>query len=502
MMWRQGGLFSDIEYDDGVHLGSSLLLAHGHALYGNQVFLHPPGISLLLLPFSWASAWFGQPTMFALTRLVTVVVSAAVAGLVSYIVRRASSSRRAVLAGGFVVVFAPSIAAGSTLMLEPWLGLFALLAVERLTRIAPRRIDVAMAGVYLGATTMLKAWGVIPLVGAGIWLLCERRGHQTLRLMAAAAATIAVLFGPFFLIGGGRLLNDVVWTQLSRPPDGVQGMIARTAAVLGLRGHLFTRDRMLVALVLVALAILIVRAALTPGVARLSAIVVTIAIPVFANGPSFFFHYGDFFTPWAALLLAGQPAPRWSRRVSPGQVDVPATAAALVVIGLLCQSLGLIARQRPADMNVAQLQRLVGRHACVESDQVSLLLLAGAFDRTGCPSWLDPRGAALTELHGSKIAKFYPTGFQHLPRWQHQYITFMSHADLLVLTGRPCGHLEWTATTCQWVQVHFLFIADVGHAGPGRVPVQVWRRNGHLRTRAGDAGDVSRTGPALPEPRR
>lgn len=99
-MWRQGGLFSEIEYDDGVHLGSSLLLTHGQGLYGDQVFLHPPGISLLLLPFSVTSTWFGQPAMFALTRRVTVVVSAAVAGLVAYIVMRAGSSRRAILAGG------------------------------------------------------------------------------------------------------------------------------------------------------------------------------------------------------------------------------------------------------------------------------------------------------------------------------------------------------------------------------------------------------------------
>ena len=499
LMWRQGGLFSDIEYDDGVHLGSSLLLAHGHALYRDQVFLHPPGISLLLLPFSWASGWWGQPIAFALARLVTVAVSAATAGLVTFIVLRASTTRRGLLAGAFAAVFAPSIVAGSTLMLEPWLALFSLLAVERLTRSAPRRIDVALAGGYLGAATMIKAWGVIPLAGAALWLLCERRRHPVPRLLMAAAASIAVLFGPFLAIAGSRLLNDVVWAQLSRPPDGLQGMIARTASILGLRGPLLTRDRVLVALVLAALAILILRALLTPGVARLSAVVLAIAIPIFANAPSFFFHYGDFFTPWTALLLAGMPAPRWSRPLSRIHVNLPAAGAALIVIGLLYQSVGLIARQKPADMNVALLQRIVGRHACVVSDQVSRLVLAGAFDRPACPSWLDPDGTALTELRGPVAANFYPTGFQRLPRWQHQYVALMSHASLLILTGRPCGHPEWTAATCQWVQVHFRFVADVGHAGPGRVPVQVWQRRSDLRIRVGAADVVSppvRTPPA------
>jgi alpha-1,2-mannosyltransferase len=469
MLWRQGGLFSDIEYDDGVHLGSSLLLSHGHVLYRDQVFLHPPGISLLLMPFGWASAWVGQPAAFALARLTTVVVSAAGAGLVTCIIRRGGSSRRALLAGGFAAVLAPSIVAGSTLMLEPWLALFGLLAVERLTRSQPPRIDVVLAGISLGVATTVKAWGVIPLVGVAIWLLWERRRRDSLRLLTAAGATIAVLIGPFLMLAGGRLLDDVAWTQLRRPPDGVQGLIARTASLLGRDGHLSLRGLILVGLTLTGIAVLMVRAVRTPGVARLSAIVIAIAILVFANAPSFFFHYGDFFTPWAALLIGAQPAFRRSRRTA-------ALAATLLVVGLLYQSVGLIGRQKSADVNGIRLQQIVGRHSCVVSDQVSLLLLAGAFDREGCPSWLDPRGTALTELAGPRTADFYPSGFQRLPRWQNEYVALMSHADFLILSGEPCRHPEWTTATCSWVSDHFLRIDEVGHAGPARVPVQVWRR--------------------------
>jgi alpha-1,2-mannosyltransferase len=477
MMSRQGGLFSDIEYDDGVHLGSSVLLVHGHVLYRDQLFLHPPGISLLLLPFAWASSWVGQATALALTRLTTVAVAAAVAGLLTYIVRRDSSRRRALLAGGFAAVLAPSIVAGSTLMLEPWLGLFGLLAVERLTRSSPRRIDVALAGVYLGGATTIKAWGVIPLVGVALWLLWERRNRDALRLTSAAVVTLVVVIGPFLLLSGGRLLNDVAWTQLRRPPDGVQGLLARTAALLGRNGHLSSGSQLLAALILVATALLMARAAFTPGIARLSAIVLAIAIPVFANAPSFFFHYGDFFTPWAALLIATQPAFRWSRRRA---IAVPAHlfvgAAAILIGGLLYQSIDLMRHQEAADVNAGRLQRIVGQHSCVVSDQVSLLLLAGAFDRAGCPSWLDPRGAALNELRGPDTAGFYPSGFQRLPRWQHEYVALMSHADFLILSGEPCGHAEWTRATCQWVQAHFARIAEVGYAGPAKIPAQVWQR--------------------------
>jgi hypothetical protein len=473
LLWRQGGPFSDIEYDDGVHLASSLLLVHGHALYRDQVFLHPPGISLLLLPFASASAWLGQPLTFALTRVLTVGVSAVGTGLVAYIVARAGSSRRAVIAGAFAAVFAPSMTAGSTLMLEPWLVLFGLLAVERLTRAAPRQVDVAAAGAYLGLATGVKVWGLILLAGVGLWLFCEGRRHMVPPMLAAAGTMVLALTGPFLVLGGGRLLDDVIWTQLRRPPDGIQGTIERTAALLGLDAHLSERGHALVVAALLLLALLMVRAALTPGVARLGAIVLAIAIPVFANAPSFFFHYGDFFTPWLALLVAMQPGLGRPERLA--RVDLAGALAAILVVALLCQSVALLSRQQPADVKVGLLQALVGRHSCVVSDQASVLLLANAFDRPGCRSWLDPRGAALTELHGAEDG-FYPGGFQRLPQWQHEYVALMSHADSLVLTGAPGRHPEWTQATRRCVLQHFHLVAAVGRAGPGRIPIEVWQR--------------------------
>jgi hypothetical protein len=472
MIWRQGGLFSDIEYDDGVHLGSSLLLAHGHALYRNQVFLQPPGISLLLLPFAFAARWLGEADTFGLTRLVTVAVSAAVAGLATYVVQRSTSTRRAMLAGTFAAVFAPSIVAGSTLMLEPWLGLFGILAVERITRQGASNRNAVFAGGYLGAATMVKAWGAIPLVAMMFWLLVERRRRDAAILAATAAATILVVIGPFLILGGARLLHDVVTTQLARPPDGVQGTLARTAVTLGLSPHRAGRPDLLLLLILVGVAVLILRALLVPGLARLTAIVLAIALPVFANAPSFFLHYGDFFTPWAALLIAAQAPVRWPRQAS----ALVGVCAVVAVAGTCYRSGALIRRQRAADVDLAQLHRVAGHRACVVSDQASLLILAGAFDRPNCPSWLDARGAALTELRGHRDDHFYPSGFQRLPQWQREYVGVMSHADVLILTGEPNRHPEWSAATSQWVQAHFRRVAMVGHAGPGRVPIEVWRR--------------------------
>jgi hypothetical protein len=61
--------------------------------------------------------------------------------------------------------------------------------------------------------------------------------------------------------------------------------------LLGWNGQLSPRRHQLGAIVVLSVAVLIWRAVRIPGIARLSGIILAIAIPVFANTPSFFFHY-------------------------------------------------------------------------------------------------------------------------------------------------------------------------------------------------------------------
>ena len=391
-------------------------------------------------------------------------------GLLVQLVARRQPLGRAVTAGAFAAFFGPSIVAGATLMLEPWLGLFSLLALQRLTRQPATNHDSYWAGGFLAAATLIKAWEIIPLVAVIGWLALEHRRTDARNVAAAAAATFALVVSPFLVAAPKNLLGDVVWTQLRRPAAGVQGVISRVASIVGPHGPVAGSDRLAAAAALVAIVALAAYRLGRPGPARLGGLVVLIALLVFASGPSFYFHYGDFFTPWLALLLAGAVATR--RR--PRALAVILSGA--LAVGMVHQTFDVLRRQPAATVDLAKLHRLIGP-GCVASEQVSLLLLADALDRPGCPSWLDPRGTALTMLPTPTPRDFYPFGFRRLDSWQHRYVRYLAAADQLLIAGAPCAHAEWTAATCQWILGHFTLIGTTGRAGPGRLQIQVWTRN-------------------------
>src|SRR6476661_2472269 len=63
---RGGGLFGLGNYDDGVYYAAGTALLHGLIPYRDYLFLHPPGIVLLLAPFGLAGH---DPTGLATARL-------------------------------------------------------------------------------------------------------------------------------------------------------------------------------------------------------------------------------------------------------------------------------------------------------------------------------------------------------------------------------------------------------------------------------------------------
>src|SRR5690242_6739338 len=74
-------------YDDGVYLGSAIRLLHGHLPYRDFLFLHPPGITLLMSPVASLAGVFGTPAALAVARIVTVLVSAGNASLAALAMR-------------------------------------------------------------------------------------------------------------------------------------------------------------------------------------------------------------------------------------------------------------------------------------------------------------------------------------------------------------------------------------------------------------------------------
>ena len=121
------GLYGVTEYDDAVYFTSALRLTTGALAYRDFVFVQPPGIAVLFAPLAGLAHVIGTREAMALARIVTGVVAGVNTLLVVLLLRHLGPA--AALVGGLaLVLFPPAFAADHTLMLEPYLVLFCLLA--------------------------------------------------------------------------------------------------------------------------------------------------------------------------------------------------------------------------------------------------------------------------------------------------------------------------------------------------------------------------------------
>src|SRR5689334_8147490 len=122
---RPGYLLGVSEYDDGSYFGSAVRLSDGILPYRDFVFVQPPGITLLMMPFALLAKVVGATWGLALGRLATATVGAACIVAAGLLVRH--RGRLAVLLTcGICAVHPEAILAAKTVLVEPWLVLFCL----------------------------------------------------------------------------------------------------------------------------------------------------------------------------------------------------------------------------------------------------------------------------------------------------------------------------------------------------------------------------------------
>lgn len=132
---RGGGLFGRIGYDGSVYYASAAALAHGFLPYADFLMLHPPGITLLLLPFAALGRLVGDADAYALARLAWYGLGAVSAALV-FVLVRPRGRWPAVAAAAFYAVFVPAVVSEHTTSLDAvgsvcLLGSVALLTLGR-----------------------------------------------------------------------------------------------------------------------------------------------------------------------------------------------------------------------------------------------------------------------------------------------------------------------------------------------------------------------------------
>lgn len=398
---RGGGLFGRIGYDGSVYYASAAALAHGYLPYADFLMLHPPGITLLLLPFAALGRLIGDADAYALARLAWYGLGAVSAALV-YVLVRSRGRWPAVAAATFYAVFVPAVVSEHTTSLEAvgsvcLLGAVALLTLRRggggrggrLGSVVP----LLAAGALLGVSTGTKIWGVAVALALVGW--AARRGGLRsggLVLAGAVGGTVVVCL-PFFVAAPRPMWRMVVLDQLGRQrvPVGLVGRLIDTAGLSELRSAVITT--VLAALAVTFLAA-VVAAAVRDPLGRLAALLLVVTTLVLLATPPWSVAYTGLAAPSLALLFGcsvarlHQAARRRRRRL------LAAAAVVVALVGYATTSLPTLVfgSHFPGRSLEATFAQTPG---CVTTDDPVALIETGALQRNfalRCPVVIDPSG--------------------------------------------------------------------------------------------------------------
>ena len=389
-----GAFLHQSNTDEGVYYASASALLHGMTPYGDLVFVHPPGILILLAPFAAIGMVVGDSVGIFLARESFVLLGSLNAALVTLVLWH--RGRISALAGG--VVYASW---GVTVISEFRLNLVTvqstmfLLALLILVR-WPRR--VLLAGALVGLTCIVKIWAV-PYVLVAVPFVLFRMGRPAARRFAAGlvVAPMAVAL-PFLALHPTSAVTLILGVQVDREARDL-GWVRRMSTALDGSfhdGHFFG----VVAVVVIAGAIAMV-APTWMAIARRagphdwtdeawlgSLLMLQAAVLIWA--PSFFRHYTAFIAPAGALAL-GLAIGALVRRWRPFAALIPVLALASTAAVSMADRLYVAVPH-------GRLAAAVADSRCVWTLRTSDLAVADALTSNldnDCGFSLDPYGRSL-----------------------------------------------------------------------------------------------------------
>jgi Glycosyltransferase family 87 len=486
---RPGYLFGITEYDDGTDFGSAVRLVHGALPYRDFIMVQPPGITLLMAPVALATRAAGTITGMAAGRVVTALASCAAVPLAGLLTRH-RGLLAVTLTCGILAVYPDSLAAGLTVLLEPWLVLFCLLgalAVFDGDRLAGGR-RLIWGGLAFGFAGAVKVWAILPVLV--ILALLARRRRDAGRFAAAVAAGFLLPVLPFALPAPVTFYRSVIVAQLLRSdvvrvPEGL-----RLQNILGLT-HLPPMPTP--TLVAIGAAVVVVVAGLMaagawatrqapPVLDWFAALTCVVVVAAFLWPSDFYYHYAAFLAPFLALAIA-LPAARLlgARRVAGARarpvvvlrrgaaVLATATLLALAVLQGLAES--HLAAAIPAS-EISAAERAIPPGACVVTDQVSYTIAINRFvsDVPGCSLMVDGVGSdyALSGGHNGL------TGAGRIRAVERLWMSAFRSAQYLWLTSDNTRRIPWTPQLQAYFLANFvpltegpdwLYVRRAGHPG-------------------------------------
>jgi Glycosyltransferase family 87 len=484
---KHGYLLGVTEYDDGVYFGAAVRLIHGVVPYKDFITVQPPGVMLLMTPVAALAGPLGTAKALAIGRILTACAGAGGVTLTGLAIRHRGVLPVAV-AGGFLAVYPDGVYAAHTVLIEPWLVLFCLagtLAVMDGDHLAGSWQRLGAGGIAFGIAGVCKAWAVFPVLVllAGMARTPRRAGV----FLGGVIAGFVLPALPFALLAPHAFYSQVLVAQWSRTDDVRISLWFRLASMIGFSHGPDLPHVVLFAVVCATVALAVwaslwaslASSELPPALEAFALFTVAIVAIAFLVPNDYYYHYAAFLGPFLALAVV-LPVTRLasvlrSRREAPGAAAAGDTAAggagasrvlyrgglAVTVVVVLVLAV-LQARTLPdpalhgiADAAVAD-EQIIPAGSCVVTDTVSYTIAANRFVSTvpGCPLMVDSIGSDYTLSHGRNGV----SGAGDTPAVRQFWLSALSHAQYLWLSGQWPRRLPWTATIASYFNAHFRLI--------------------------------------------
>ncbi len=450
-----GSAASGLGYDDGILLGSSIRLVHGDLPYSSFLFLHPPGISVLMAPIAVVGVVAGSSTALMLARVVTLLIAIANAVLVASAVRRRGPVA-SLTAGVLFALFPLALNATHTLLLAPYTLLFCLIGTNLLFGsgeiVSSRR--TLLAGIAFGFACTVEL-AAIPVALAAAVVVVVIRGKSALRLAASMLGTFVVICSPFFVAAPSRFIDNVVVAPFQHDWSGSASLTFKVRQLTGVDGiswiHLSNIVVIGAAVVLIvgfACWVFISRAGFGAGDWFVVSAVVATSTVALVGGQ---LYSQQAYLPAAFIsMAAGLFVAALAKRMISTQ---RAALVCLVLAGVLATAMmvqsAAYARAllkgsfSPADAIAAA----VPAGACLVTDVTTSAVLADRFtsDKAKCPKMVDPYGewVVRTDRHGLYTGT-YPTDFVAA------FADVLNRADYVALVAPLSSYVPWTPELSQW----------------------------------------------------
>ena len=473
------------EFDEGVYTATAASLIGGDVPYRDFVFVHPPGVSLILAPLagladalgSWSDLLFAARWFMAVIAVVNVV-------LIAYVACRWKGWLAGVIAGVLYASYLPAVHTEGHVMLEPLVTLGVLVsALVWIGSPAAARSDrrAAVVGAVAALTALMKLTGGVTLLA----LLFVDRARSRVVVALTAGATAGIVLLPFLVLAGpSAVFDQVVVAQLRRPGGDVSGgTIQGTVDRLDHLGSYgpFAVERIpgSAGLIGAALAAVLVVWAWRsgPGIGRFLAAVVAAGSVAILSAPDYYDQYPV--TVFAGIaVIVGAAAAQVVDAIRRNAATAGTVAAGAIALSLAVGAADTVvsvaddARGRVVSDPAATIADIVGDE-CVAADLPEVLLTLDRLpprDRSG-DRLVDPFG---TLVRAALRHDDYATTAEavHSPRAQER----LRQALIACPYAVTKGSLEqlpprWSTSTRAWFLDHFEVAAR------NEAALMLWRRN-------------------------